>query len=302
VPPAGRHHASAPAGRTYQGDRTVPQLDRRSFLGTSAAALALPHFARADEKKAADSFRLGAQSYTFRKFKVEQALARMKKLGLKYGEFFPGHCPMTTKPEQIKAFQSLCKEYDVTPWAWGVQGFTKKHDDNKRVFEFGKAMGLKMFSADPAPDSFDSLDKLCDEYKIAVGIHPHGPSGKGMHRWYSAEVILAAVKDHHELIGACLDTGHLVRAAQLGKKLDVAQQVRLMGKRNFGLHLKDHDNEKKHDVVIGKGALDVPALVKALRDVKFDGMISIEYEHNADEPTKDVAACVEVFRAAAKKA
>ena len=33
-----------------------------------------------------------------------------------------------------------------------------------------------MFSADPDPDSFDSLDKLCDEYKIAIGIHPHGPS------------------------------------------------------------------------------------------------------------------------------
>jgi sugar phosphate isomerase/epimerase len=183
-----------------------------------------------------------------------------------------------------------------------VHGFTKNHDQNKRAFEFGKAMGLRMISADPTPDSFDSLDKLCDEYKIAVGIHPHGPVGKGMHRWYSAEVILAAVKDHHELIGACLDTGHLVRAAQLGKKLDVAQQVRLMGKRNFGLHLKDHDNDKKYDVVIGKGGLDVPGLVKALRDVKFAGMISIEYEHNADEPTKDVQACVEVFQEAAKKA
>ncbi|MFO0841253.1 MAG: sugar phosphate isomerase/epimerase [Gemmataceae bacterium] len=278
----------------------MPQLDRRSFLRAGATALALPVLARADEKKAADGFRLGAQSYTFRNFKLEQALARMKKVGLRYGEFYPGHCPMTDKPEQVRAFLSLCKEYDVTPWAWGVQAFTKNHDANKRVFEFGKALGLKMFSADPTPDAFDSLDKLCDEFKIAIGIHPHGPVGRGMHRWYSAEVILAAVKGHHELIGACLDTGHLVRAAQLGKKLDPAQQVRLMGKRNFGLHLKDHDNERKHDVVIGKGALDVPALVKALREVKFPGMISIEYEHNASEPTRDVAACVEVFRAAEK--
>jgi hypothetical protein len=90
----------------------VPQLDRRSFLRASAAALALPILSRADEKKedAAGGFRLGAQSYTFRKFKVEQALARMKKLGLKYGEFYPGHCPMTDKPEAIKAFLSLCKD------------------------------------------------------------------------------------------------------------------------------------------------------------------------------------------------
>jgi sugar phosphate isomerase/epimerase len=282
----------------------MTRIDRRSFLQAGACALAGLSALRADEKKeeSPGGFRLGAQSYTFRKFPLERALERMKKLGLKYGEFYPGHCPLTDKPAAIKAFLNLCKEYEVTPWAWGVQRFTKNHDENKRTFEFGKALGLKMFSADPTTDAFDSLDKLCDEYKIAIGIHPHGPVGKGrMHHWYSAEIILAAVKDHHELIGACLDTGHLIRAAQLGKKLDVPQQVRTMGKRNFGMHLKDHDNAALHDVVVGKGALDVPAVVRALRDVKFDGMISIEYEANPDEPTADVAACIDVFKAAAKK-
>ena len=165
-------------------------LHRRSFLG-AGAALALGGLSRLVAEEKADpfgGFRLGAQSYTFREFKLEPALQRMKKLGLKYGEFYQGHCPMTDKPEAIKAFQKLCAEYGVTPWAWGVQGFTKKHDDNKRVFEFGKALGLKMFSASPSPDSFDSLDKLCDEYKIAIGIHPHGPVGGGkLDRWYSAK-------------------------------------------------------------------------------------------------------------------
>ena len=119
-----------------------------------------------------------------------------------------------------------------------------------------------MFSADPDPDSFDSLDKLCDEYKIAIGIHPHGPQSDKLHRWYSAEVILPAVKDHNALIGTCLDTGHLIRAAQLGKKLDPVEEVRKMGPRNFGVHLKDNDNEKDVDVVFGKGVLDVPAVLQ----------------------------------------
>ncbi len=128
----------------------------------------------------------------------------------------------------------------------------KDHDANKKLFEFGKALGVKYLSADPTPDSFDSLDKLCDEYKIAIAIHPHGPSGEGQrHRWYSAEVILKAVKDHNQLIGTCLDTGHLIRMAQLGEKLDPAEQVKVMGDRNFGMHLKDHDNKRKTDVVFG---------------------------------------------------
>jgi inosose dehydratase len=270
-------------------------MDRRAFLASACALTASAVIGREEKKDPFGGFRLGAQSYTFREFDLEQALTRMQKLGLKYGEFYSKHCPITTDEARIKAFLKVCGDYGVTPWAWGVQAFSKNHDANKKVFDFGKALGLKMFSADPTPDSFDSLDKLCDEYKIAIGIHPHGPAGKGLHRWYSAEVILAAVKDHHKLIGACLDTGHLIRAAQLGKTLEPAAQVKLMGERNFGLHLKDHDNTAKHDVVIGKGSLDVAKLIAALREVKFPGMISIEYEHNAKEPTKDVEECVKVF-------
>jgi sugar phosphate isomerase/epimerase len=281
----------------------VNHLDRRRFLGAGASALALaavPAFSAGSKDDPFGGFRVGAQSYTFRKFNLENALKRMKELGLKYGEFYQAHCPLTDKPTAIKAFLKLCKEYDVTPLAWGVQGFTKDHDQNKKYFEFAKALGLKMLSADPSPDSFDSLDKLCEEYKIAIGIHPHGPSGRGLHRWYSAEVILKAVKDHNPLIGSCLDTGHLIRAAQLGKKLDPAQQIRLMGKRNFGIHLKDHDNTKKVDVIFGKGVLDVPAVLKALKEVKFTGLISIEYEASENNPSPDVKACVAVVKDAVK--
>ncbi len=286
----------------------MQHVNRRQFLGAGASALALAvtPALRGEDKTEVDpygGFKIGAQTYTFRDFSLEKALQQMQKLGLKYGEFFQKHCPLTDKPDAIKAFLSVCKEYGVTPRAWGVQHFSKDHDANKRIFDFGKALGLKMFSASPDKDAFDSLDKLCEEYKIAIGIHPHGPVGKGrLDQWYSAEIILAAVKDHHQLIGACLDTGHLIRAAELGKKLDPAEQIRVMGKRNFGMHLKDNDNKTDTNVVFGKGVLDVPAVIKALREVKFQGLISIEYEANPANPSPDVRACLEVFKSAVKKA
>jgi sugar phosphate isomerase/epimerase len=282
-------------------------VDRRHFLQAGAATLglaALPRLLGAAEgpDNPLGGFKLGAQSYTFRSFTTEQALKRMKDLGLHYAEFYQKHAPLTGDAKQIKALLELCKEYEVTPLAWGVQGFTKNDDANRKLFEFGKGLGIKMFSADPNPDSFDSLDKMCEEYKIAIGIHPHGPAGGGrLHRWYSAEVIHNAVKDHNPLIGSCLDTGHLIRAAQLGKKLDPAEEVRVMGKRNFGMHLKDHDNEKHTDVPFGKGVLDVVGVLRALREVKFQGLISIEYEANANEPSPDVKECVQVFKESVKK-
>jgi sugar phosphate isomerase/epimerase len=74
-----------------------------------------------------------------------------------------------------------------------------------------------------------------------------------------------------------------------------------MGDRNFGLHFKDHDNERMTDVILGKGVLDVAAVLKALRDVKFKGAISIEYEANPNDPSADMKENVAAVKAAASK-
>jgi sugar phosphate isomerase/epimerase len=279
-------------------------MNRRRFLqvGAVTTLAGFPAMLRGNDNKDGPfgGFIVGVQSWSFRHFNTEQALKRTKDLGLHYMEFSSKHTSVGSTPEQLQALLKLCAEYDVKPVAFGVHAFTKDHDANRRAFEFAKTLGLKSLSADPTPDSFDSLDKLVDEYKIAIAIHPHGPQGKRLHRWYSAEVIMAAVKDHHPLIGSCLDTGHLIRAEQLGAKLDPAAEIRVMGTRNFGIHLKDHDNREKHDVVFGKGALDVPAVLKALKDVQFKGHISLEYEHHEEEPSPDMRACLDVLKESVK--
>jgi sugar phosphate isomerase/epimerase len=282
---------------THQGVAT-----RREFLGTCAVVAAGGWAAAHAGDDPYGGFRVGVQSYSFCEFPFEQCLKQVQGLGLKWIEITQLHLPVNAKPEAIQAARRLCGDYGITPIAYGVQHFTKNHDANKKIFDFGKELGIKHLSASPDMDAFDSLDKLVDEYKISIAIHPHGPVGKDrLDRWYSAEIILAAVKDHHPLIGSCLDTGHLIRAAILGKELDPAQQVRVMGARNFGMHLKDNDNSRDTNVVLGKGKLNVPEVVKALREVKFDGYLSLEYEANPKNPTPDMAACLEVLREAIKQ-
>ncbi len=285
------------------------RLSRRGFLRTGLAATlgvaAAPAVLNAGggKRDPFGGFMVGMQSYSFRNFTLEQALRQTRDLGLRYIEFYRGHVPTTSTPEQIKAVLRLCKDYNITPIAFGVERFTKDDKANRRLFEFGRALGVRFFSADPDPDSFDSLDRLVAEFNIGIAIHPHGPAGKQLHRWYSAEAILGAVKNRHRLIGSCLDTGHLIRAAQepFNRKLDPAEQVRAMGARNFGMHLKDHDNKRRTDVIFGKGVLDVVAVLRALRAVKFGGWISIEYEANPKNPMPDIRACLDVFRDSVRK-
>jgi inosose dehydratase len=282
-------------------------ITRRRFLQASAITTlglaGIPDMLSAADKKddPFGGFTMGVQSYCFRNFDTETALKRTQELGLHYMEFYQKHAPLSSTPEQIQALLKLCADYDIKPIAYGVQSFSKDYDAGKKTFEFGKALGIRTFSADPNPDSFDTLDKLVEEYKIAIAIHPHGPSGGGrLHRWYSAEKIMEAVKDHNPLIGSCLDTGHLIRAEQLGKKLDPAAEIRVMGARNFAIHLKDHDNAKKTDVIYGQGVLDVPGVLKALKEVNFKGHISIEYEAHPEDPSPDMKACLDVVKQAAK--
>ena len=284
------------------------KLGRRDFLRTTAAVAGAALLTTRTASAADDfgGFTVGIQSYTFRKFNLEQMLKKTQELGLKYAEFYNGHIALDSNPEKIATVKKLCAEYGITPIAFGVEGFSKNHDANKKKFDFAAALGVKYLSADPSPDSFDSLDKLVEEHKIGIAIHPHGPTGRGkeLHRWSSAEAILKAVKDHNPMIGTCLDTGHLIRTAQVAEPLDSAQQVKVMGARNFGLHLKDHDNKRKTDVPYGDptGVLDVAGVLKALKEVKFKGYISIEYEANADNPSPDVKKCVSYFQDTVKKA
>jgi sugar phosphate isomerase/epimerase len=263
-------------------------LSRRQFLASSVALAATTQLHAADADPFG-GFIFGIQSYTFRQFNLEQALKRMKECGVQYAEFFRNHIPTDSSPDKLKGILALCTEYKVKPVSFGVEKFTKDHDKNQKLFEFAQAIGI--------------LDKLCEKTGIAIAIHPHGPSGKGLHRWYSPTKILEAVKNHNPLIGTCLDTGHLIRTAQVGEKLDPVEQIKIMGARNFGLHLKDHDNKRKTDVVFGspEGVLDVLGVLKALREVKFKGYIAIEYEANPSDPSADVQKCVAYVQDAVKK-
>ena len=64
------------------------------------------------------------------------------------------------------------------------------------------------------------------------------------------------------------------------------------------MHLKDHDNRRQTDVVYGRdgGVLNVPDVLRTLREVRFNGYIAIEYEANPNDPSRDVRACLDVFR------
>jgi inosose dehydratase len=267
-------------------------LTRREALAAGAATLGALAFGVQTTLADGDSgrygpFKMGLQSYSLRHYKLDEALAKTKELGVHYWESYSAHTP--ADPSKAGEFKAAAAAAGVEVIAFGVSRFTKNTDANRKYFEFARAMNLGYLSADPDPDAFESLDKLVEEYGVAIGIHPHGPG----HRWDKLDKIFAAVKDHNPKIGLCNDTGHLLRS-----KEDPVRAVELFGKRTFGVHLKDVKDAKTF-TILGEGDLKLADLLRALAKIDYSYCMALEYEENESNPIADIRACLD---AAAKAA
>jgi len=152
-------------------------------------------------------------------------------------------------------------------------------------------MGFPVYSADPSADSFESLASLTKEYGIKIAIHNHGPG----HKYGRLEQVQKAVEKWPVEIGACVDTGHVLRSGE-----DPVAWIKALGPRVHDVHLKDF-SDAKTEHILGKGKLDIVGVLKALKDVKFPGILAVEYELNEKNPIADVKECLAAVREACKK-
>ncbi|QDT10648.1 sugar phosphate isomerase/epimerase family protein [Stieleria marina] len=277
---------------------------RRTFLARAAAVTSLTvlpspvtRLAAAQTVDRFGGWPIGIQSFSLRKYDVDEAIRHMQGLGIHFVEFYSKHVSIDSTKEQLAELQTSLSRAGVTMSSHGVNKFSADHEANRKVFEFAKRAGLKNITCNPTPDAFDSLDKLVAEYDVRVAIHNHGPGSS----YDKIDEVVQAVKGHDPRIGACVDTGHFIRS-----KEDPIEAVSRLGKRVFGLHIKDEEKQEKksRNVVIGQGFLDLVALFKTLRKVNFpaDGAVSLEYEANPDNPIDDIQQCLTAAEEAIAKA
>jgi sugar phosphate isomerase/epimerase len=285
----------------------VTSLNRRRLLALAAATSGaaatgvawfdLPRVLGAElADDAFGGFPVGVQSYSLRNFNVVEAVRHIQGMGVRYAEFYSKHLALDANDATIQETKKLLADAGIQLAGHGVNGFTKDHAKNEKIFEFAKRAGIRNITADPSPDSFDSLDKLVAQYNIRIAIHNHGPG----HRYDKLAQVVKAVRDRHPLIGVCVDTGHVIRT-----KEDPVKWVRELGPRVFATHIKDDIKQDggSQNVVIGKGNLDVVGVFQALKDIKFpaDGDLALEYEANPANPVDDMKQCIAVAREAIAK-
>jgi sugar phosphate isomerase/epimerase len=240
---------------------------------------------------------LGAQSYTFNLFTFTESLDKIDSCGLKFVEGYAqklgGNLQGTLDYHMDSAGRSavlqLLKEKGIQLKAYGV---VKPDNDAdwRKLFEFGKAMGIETFTAEPAEKDLPLVSKLCDEYDIKVAIHNH-PVPRN---YWNPDMVLSAIKGLSPRIGACADVGHWVRSG-----LDPVECLKKLEGHVLHLHMKDlndKNGEEDRDVHWGTGVTNTKGIIEELKRQKFKGMISAEYENNWQNNVPDVTESVKFFR------
>ena len=262
----------------------------------AAAAPQIRHISPEFQKKVAEtdyaavrikSFPIASEAWTFRKFTFFETVAKLKELGLRGVEAFPGQALAAEfpgarfgenmTPGQIARVKDVLKAAGVTLYGYGVVDIGKTEAEMRKVFDFARTMGIRVIVCEPEDDDFTQLEKLVHEYDIKIAIHNHPAPAK----YNLPETVFNHVNGRDPRLGSCADSGHWMRGMN-----DPREAFKLLEGRILDVHLKD-----RSDFGTAKGVDDVPwgSGKGCLRDLlaeltlqDYDGWLTMEYENEAE--------------------
>jgi inosose dehydratase len=272
---------------------------RRIFLKLSAIGLVTPNFVSsltnkndfsASKKNANDDrLQLGIAGYSFLNFTVDQSIVIMQRVGINTLSLKDFHLPLNSTQEQIDAVNAKFRAAGITIYAVGVI-YMKNEDELNNAFDYAKKVGVNLIVCAPNYDLLPQLERQSRTYNIRAAIHNHGPEDK---LYPVPKDVYDRIKNLDNRIGLCLDIGHAMRAG-----INPAKAVADYGSRIFDMHIKDVSaavNEGK-SLEVGRGVIDFPALIKALKKIEYSGKCSIEYENLMKDPLPGIAESEGYFR------
>lgn len=245
-------------------------------------------------------WRLGVEAYTFHKFSFFEAIEKTAGLGLPYmgGLSFqkvsagiPKNLDPGLTDEEIAQVRQKLDDSGIRLLTYYIQTIPGDDAGCRRVFEFGRKLGIEVFLSEPAPESLDVIERYCNEYDIKLGLHNHDQKGSPV--YWSPEGILRVCQGRGPRIGACADIGYWLRGgidpiAALGQLKD-----RLITLQMHDLHAVTPEG---HDVPWGTGAGKSREFLQEMHRLGIRPvMVGLEYSYDWQESIPKIAGCIRFF-------
>ena len=236
-----------------------------------------------------EDFKIGVAGYTYRSFDIDQTLAFLKSMEVHYMSVKDWWLPLDSTKEQMDAFKAKCREYDVEPYILGPI-YMRSEAEVDRAFAYTERYGSDVFIGVPNYELTDYVIKKVKDTGIKVAIHTHGPDGAP---FPNIQKVAEIYKDPSLGIGCCMDLGHSVRMGE-----DIVKDIKKYKAWIYDIHIKDESEASKKGQTweMGRGVMDFRPIVKVLRQIKYKGVVSLEFEKNGKNPHPGVAESIGYLR------
>ena len=236
-----------------------------------------------------EDFKIGVAGYTYRSFDIDQTLAFLKSMEVHYMSVKDWWLPLDSTKEQMDAFKAKCREYDVEPYILGPI-YMRSEAEVDRAFAYAERYGSDVFIGVPNYELTDYVIKKVKDTGIKVAIHTHGPDGAP---FPNIQKVAEVYKDPSLGIGCCMDLGHSVRMGE-----DIVKDIKKYKAWIYDIHIKDESEASKKGQTweMGRGVMDFRPIMKVLRQIKYNGVVSLEFEKNGKNPHPGIAESIGYLR------
>ncbi len=252
------------------------------------------------EAQEKSGWKLGIEAYTFRNNNLFETIDKTADLGVQYvgglnvqkvSDDIPENFDYHLSDDELLEVRKKLISAGITMLTYYIFDIPGDEETIKKIFEFGRKMGIETFISEPDPGDLDLIEKYCKEYNIKLALHNHG-------EWLSPvymhpEKIVKLTEGRSPLIGAACDFGHWAKEG-----INPLEAIKILGHRVITLQIHDQSSmdANGHDVPWGTGVIDLDGIFEYIKKEGIKPvMFGLEYSWNWDHSLPEIIESINYF-------
>ncbi len=238
-------------------------------------------------------WRLGLTAYSFKKNTLFETIDTATSMGILYlgglnvqkvSRANPSDFDYYLDEESLREIRRKFLDAGMTLVTYYIHDIPEDEKECRKLFEFGRKMGIETFISEPKPEQLDMIERFCEEYDIRLAIHNHQENISPV--WWDPENILKHCEGRSSLIGACGDFGYWARSG-----IQPLEAVGKLGDRLITVQMHDLDtfSPEGKDVAWGTGELNVNRVLEKMAGMGIcPSLVGLEFSRDWDQERPEI--------------
>jgi hypothetical protein len=195
--------------------------------------------------------------------------------------------------EDLRAIRLKLDAAGVRLLTYSISRLPRDESGCRRLFEFGRKMGVETLIAEPSPESLHTLEGFCDEFDLNLAIRSGTVKGKSASRTSPLSEVAKLCQGRSSRMGACGNVGDWLRSG-----IDPVKGIRTLKERLLTLQLHDVNQRapEAHEVPWGSGAGKTAPVLQEIRRLGLKPtMVSLQPASGASRTASEAARSIDFF-------